>query len=407
MEKNKNLINIIITLKKLKRSTLKKFSERISMELKTLFSSGKIGNIQIKNRIVRSATWEARATEDGHITDELINFYEELANGGSGLLITGFSAVHPSGAATRCMNCIYDDSYILGHKKLVSKVHDISDVKISVQIVHTGSRFYTDKCEPIGPSPLTDPVSKRTARELSLIEIEEIIESFAEAGRRAYESEYDMVQLHAAHGFLLSDFISPFSNKRKDEYGGNTQSRVKIILEIFNRIRDKVGKNFPIIIKLNTIDYVKNGLTIDDGKEIAKMLVNTGFAAIEPSCGRIDIQISKGKTYPSVIVKSEEDENYFLPNAKLIKSITKDCPIILMGGVRNPNIAEDFLKKGIVDFISMSRPLIYEPDLPNRWKNGDLSLPLCNYCSACLGTGLRGPVHCIVRKKLEKKKQKK
>ena len=303
------------------------------------------------------------------------------------------------------MSCIYDDSYISGHKNLVSAVHDISDAKISIQIAHTGSQVYTDKYEPIGPSPLTDPISKRTARELSLTEIEEIIESFAEAGRRAYESEYDMVQLHAAHGYLLSDFISPFSNKRTDEYGGDIKNRIKIIIEISNRIKDKVGKNFPIIIKLNTIDYLKNGLTIDDGKEITKMLVNTGFAAIEPSSGRTDIRISKGKTYPSVIVKSEEDENYFLPNDKVLKPITKDCALILMGGVRNPISAEDYLKNGIVDFVSMSRPLIYEPDLPNRWKNGDLSLPLCNYCTACLGTGLRGPVHCIVKKKLEKKKQ--
>ena len=374
------------------------------MELEHLFSPGKIGNVQIKNRIIRSATWVARATEDGYITEDFIEFYSKLAKGGTGLIISGYIAVDLEGAATPRMARLYNDSYIPGQKKFVRSIHEYSDVKIAAQIAHTGNNLYNKDFEPVGPSPIWNNIKKKLCRELTTQEVRDIIKRFVETGCRAYECGYDMVQIHGAHGYLLSDFVSPVNNKRTDEFGGDFQKRAKILVDIFNQLRDELGKNYPIFIKLNTRDYMEGGLELDEAKKIAKILIDTGYEAIEPSCGRFNTRFSRRKTYPAVMLKSAEDENYYLPNVKTLKPIMKNRPIILMGGVRNPITAEKILKEKTADFIAMSRPLIYEPDLPNRWKSGDSSPALCISCNACLGVTRASKTYCVTKKKLEEKK---
>ena len=374
------------------------------MDLKNLFSPGKIGTVQIKNRIIRSATWAAKATNEGYVTDNLINLFKDLAEGGTGLIISGYLAVDPLGAATYKMACLYDDSYISGQKKLVKTVHDFSEVKIAAQIAHTGNGafiFGNINFEPVGPSPMINLILKKPCRELTTEEVRQIIKNFVDTGRRAYECGYDMVQIHGSHGYLLSDFVSPYTNKRTDEFGGDYQKRSQILVDIYNQLRKEVDKNFPIFIKLNTKDYLQDGLTLEEGKEIAKLLIETGYDAIEPSSGRYDLKFSKRKTYPSVMVKSEENQNYFLQNVLKLNPIMKGRSIILQGGVRDPSIMEDFLKDDITDFIALSRPLIYEPNLPNRWKDGDLALPLCTNCNGCLTVAATDTLYCIVKKNLE------
>jgi 2,4-dienoyl-CoA reductase-like NADH-dependent reductase (Old Yellow Enzyme family) len=376
------------------------------MELKNLFSPGKIGNVQIKNRIVRSATWVAKATKDGYVTEDLIKIFRDLAEGGTGLIISGYLAVDPTGAATHKMACLYDDSYISGQKEIVKIVHEYGDVKIAAQIGHTGNGvfiFGNTDFEAVGPSPIMNLILRKSCRELSIEEIRQIIKNFVDTGRRAYECGYDMVQIHGAHGYLLSDFLSPFTNKRTDEFGGNVEKRTKILVDIYNQLREKVDKNFPIIIKLNTRDYLPEGLTLEEGKETAKILIDTGYDAIEPSSGRYDLKFSKRKTYPSVMDKSGENQNYFLQNVKMLKPIMRGRPIILQGGLRNPLEMEEFITESITDFIALSRPLIYEPDLPNRWKKGDLSPPLCTSCNSCLAVAATDTAYCVVKKKSEEK----
>ena len=375
------------------------------MELKYLFRFGKIGNVTINNRIVRSATWESRATKDGYVTDSLIKFYEDLAKGGIGLIITGYIAVDPIGAQTTRMTRIYDDSYLPGQKKLVSAIHEYSDVKVAAQLAHTGNNVISRKLETVGPSPIRDPITKKICRELKNDEIKEIIKKFTEAGVRAYESGYDMIQLHAGHAYLLSDFVSSFTNRRNDEFGGSILNRLKIIIDIYNQIRDNLGKSFPITIKLTTQDFLGagKGLELEEGVEIAKHLVELGIDAIEPTSGRTSLRITSNRSFPSVNFSSPDDGNYYLPNAKALKPVIKDCPLILMGGIRDPILADKFLDEKVADFISMCRPFIYEPDLANRWKNGDLSPSLCTNCNACFGIGERREVYCVVKKNLEKK----
>lgn len=374
----------------------------IKLELKTLFSAEKIGNVQIKNRIVRSATHMRSSEKYGYIGDKLIDIYRDLARGGTGLIISGFTAVDPGGTANPYQACLYNDSFIPGQNKLVEAVHEYADVKIAIQIAHTGRQGYHPKYHPVAPSPVLFKTTGLTPRELTANEIETLIQKFVDAGKRSYECGYDMVQLHAAHGYFLSNFISPYTNKRTDEYGGDTQKRAKILIDIYNGLRDELGSNFPITIKLQTEDFIPNGLKLEEGVEYAKILSEIGFDAIEPSGGGGDAQILSKKPYPSLNIKSEEEENYFLEHNKRIKPFLNKCKLIAMGGIKNPISAERILKEDIADFISLCRPLIYEPDLPNRWRNGDISPAKCISCNGCYMTMMQGPVYCVTKKKREK-----
>ncbi len=374
----------------------------IKLVLDTLFSPEKIGKVEIKNRIVRSATYTRSATDDGYVTEHLIKYYTDLAEGGTGLIITGIVSIDEVGKAGRGQACLFDDSYIEGQKKLVDAVHEYSEVKIAPQVSHAGRQGRI----LVAPSPVLFQVNKKMPRELTNEEIYEVIKNFVNAGRRAYESGYDMIQLNAGHGWLLCNFLSPYTNKRNDEFGGDLQNRTKILVDIYNGIADAVGKDFPIMAKLQTQDFVEGGLTLEEGKQITKILVDTGYAAIEPSGGSGDTMMTLGKNYPSIIVKSEEDENYFLPTVNELKPIMKNCKIILMGGVRNLFTAEELLRENKADFIAISRPLICEPDLPNKWKSGDFSPPLCNSCNSCYMSILSGSVKCTIKRKLIRQRQK-
>jgi len=377
------------------------------MELNTLFSPEKIGNVQIKNRIVRSATYTRRSEKYGIVGNKLVEFYDKLAQGGTGLIISEFIAVDPGGTASVYQLRLDNDSFIPGQRKLVEVVHNYTEVKIAAQIAHTGRQGAHPKYPPVAPSPIPDKNTGLTPRELTKSEIEDLIQKFVAAGRRAYEIGYDMVQLHAAHGYLLSNFISPYTNRRTDNYGGSNENMARILTEIYDGIKDEVGKKFPVTIKLQTQDFIPGGLEMKQGLEIAKILVDKGLDAIEPSGGIGETQIGTKNAYPSRQIKSPEEENYFLPIVKELKPSMKNCKMILMGGIKNPISAENFLKAGITDFISLCRPLIHEPNLPNRWMNGDLNPAKCRSCNSCYVTIFTGPVYCVVRRRLEKREQRK
>ena len=288
------------------------------MELKTLFTPQKIGNVEIKNRIVRSATFEHRAEKYGYVGQKILDFYSELALGGTGLIITGFTGIDPSATGSPYQLRLDNDSYIPGHKKLVKLVHDQSDAKLAIQIVHMGRQSEHPRFPPIAPSPILEKTTGLTPKELSIEEIYELIKRFKETSIRAYECGYDMIQLHASHGYLLSNFVSPYTNKRKDEFGGSIENMARILVEIFNQTRDDLGKKFPITVKLQTDDSVPGGLTLDTSSKIAEILADTGYDAIEPSGGIYESQLESINSYPCKIIKSSEDENYFLPTSSLI-----------------------------------------------------------------------------------------
>ena len=373
------------------------------MELKHLFSPGKIGKVEIKNRIVRSATYEGIANK-GYVSDELINLYTELARGGTGLIITGALAVDETAAASPTQPFIYSDDYIEGQKRLVKAVHDASDVKIAAQIVHPGRQGFHPKYPNVAPSPVKEPLLNKVPKELTGDEIRIIIKKFVDASRRVYECDYDMVQLHGGHGYLLSNFISPYTNLRSDDYGGDIRKRTRILIDIYNLIRDEVGKKFPITVKLQTQDEVPGGLTLDEAVEVAKIVINAGYDAIEPTGGIAESRKTTKNPLPGKFIKTPDDENYLLPTAKTLKPIMKNCSLMLMGGIKRPESAEKFLREKTADFISMCRPLIYEPNLPNRWRNGDHTPAYCISCNGCGANVFRGPLYCVTKKKLETEK---
>ena len=380
----------------------------IKVELTKLFSPGKIGTIKIKNRIVRSATFEGMASREGYVRDELIELYTNLAQGGTGLIITGATAVDSRySVGSRCQ-CLNDDSFMSGQQQLVKAVHEYPDVKIGAQLAHNGRLGPHPKYKPVAPSPVIYKATGKVPRELTTDEIEVIIKKFVAAGRRAFECGYDLMQLHGCHGYLLSSFLSPYTNKRTDDFGGTTEKRTRILIDIYNQLRDEVGKNYPILVKMQVIDDIPGGLTIEEAKKIAKILVNVGYDAIEPSGGSSELEMESSNHLPSKKVKNPEDENYLLPAAKELKPLMRKIPLILVGGIRNPLSAEKFLQEDSCDFISLSRPLINDPHLPNRWKAGDLTPASCVSCNSCLIAIFMGqPVHCAVRKKLERKKRRK
>jgi 2,4-dienoyl-CoA reductase-like NADH-dependent reductase (Old Yellow Enzyme family) len=350
------------------------------MSLESLFSKEKIGDIQIKNRIVRSATFE-NMTPEGHVNDRYVNLYSELAKGGTGLIITGALST----------NFIYSNPEFMDEmKRIADVVHQTPDAKIAVQINNSGMKI----------SPSEVPGRKTVNSD----EIKDIIDRFAFASKRVYEVGFDMVQIHSSHGYFLSRMISPYFNKRTDDYGGSTENRCSILLEIVDQIKDQTSKKFPVMIKLQSEDFIPDGLTADETKEIVRILDrNKGYSAIEPSGGGSIIPPGQ-KTYPSVIIKSKAEENFFLPIAEGFKPLMKNSKLILMGGLRDPMQIDAFIRENQADFVSFCRPLIREPNLPNRWKDGDLGPAKCVSCNQCFQT-MYSPerLHCAVEKRLNEK----
>ena len=366
------------------------------------FTAEKIGEMLIKNRFVRSATYEGMASEDGKVTDRLVELYKHLAQGGVGLIITGYTYVQPIGKGAPYMTGIDRDDLIPGLRRVANAVHEYDDeCKIAVQLTHCGRQ--TPLIEtPLAPSAVFEPVLNKMPREMTVEEIEETIEAFASAVRRAREAGFDAVQLHGAHGYLLSSFLSPYTNRRQDEYGGDTEKRMKIVEDIYNRIVAKVGGKFPVLIKMNVSDFLESGVDISESKKIAERFSKIGIAAIETSGGMFETRIhNKDLTTSRTKILSKNEEAYFLPYAREIKQVI-DVPLILVGGIRSLEIVEKILAEGSADFVSLSRPLIREPDLPSKWLKGIGSLTAeCISCNACYRSLTDGGVRCIQKERAE------
>jgi 2,4-dienoyl-CoA reductase-like NADH-dependent reductase (Old Yellow Enzyme family) len=371
------------------------------------FEPGNIGNITIKNRLVRSATFEHAATDRGEVTDFLVELYRELAEGDVGLIITGHAAVHPRGFSNPKMMRILDDSYIAGMKKIVKAVREVgNDCKIVLQLNHAGRQQPRPELGEyaVAPSPVFDMLFQRTPRSLSQEEIGQVVECFAQAIRRAREAGFDGVELHAAHGWLLSSFLSPRTNRRDDGYGGTTEKRTKILRDIHTRARRLVGEDYPILVKINTEDYLPDGIDIEESKRVARILADTGFGAIETSgsmwetltrtkeeLGWEPLPIPESRTG----IRKRAQEAYFWENARAIGKEVH-VPLILVGGIRSLGKVEEILNEGSVDFCAMSRPFIREPDLPKRWMSrGGQRKAACTSCNACLPKSDR-PLECRV-----------
>jgi 2,4-dienoyl-CoA reductase-like NADH-dependent reductase (Old Yellow Enzyme family) len=366
-----------------------------------LFESTEINGMELANRFARSATWEGMAAEDGACTPRLVEVYRRLAEGQVGLIITSHAYVRKDGQAGLFQLGLYDDHLKDGLQKMVKAVHGAKG-KIVIQLSHAGF-FANAKLSgktPIAVSP-ADEFAKSPRNILTEKDIREIAVSFGRAAKRAKEVGFDGIQLHAAHGYLMSQFISPVFNKRTDSYGGAVGNRARALIETLGEVRAAVGRDYPVLIKLNSEDYLEGGLTLGDSLKVGRTLQEAGIDAIELSGGTV---VSQNLSPSRSGIKSEEKEAYFRIAAKAFKD-ELDVPIILVGGVRSPELAEKLLTEGYADYFSMSRPLIREPDLVKRWASGDRSRARCLSDNQCFGPGMAGEgVYCVTEKKEKEKK---
>jgi 2,4-dienoyl-CoA reductase-like NADH-dependent reductase (Old Yellow Enzyme family) len=367
-----------------------------------LFEPVKIGNFETRNRFVRSATYFALANDEGFIDEPSVILMKNLAEGGVGLIITGYAYISKSGQSFVDMNGINTDEQIVGYKKMTQAVHEAGG-RIAMQIAHCGidSETTARSGGDYMAVSITDkmPNYGNPAREMTEEDIQGIIESFGQAARRVEEAGFDGVQIHGAHGYLVSQFLTPRSNLRQDKWGGNLENRMRFVVEVVRSIKQTVSSDFPIMIKLGCRDYLDEGvgLTIEEGAEVAQTLEKEGVSLIEISSGLQDASYRKKRLGTT----SPEKEAYYLDDARVVREKTSG-PLSLVGGMRSLPVMEDVINSGVVDCISICRPFIREPGLINRWQKGDARPADCISCGGCFNVGEDGKMSIYCRQLLKK-----
>lgn len=378
-----------------------------------VFENSNISTIKLKNRIIRSATHENLADEFGKPSDKLTKMYTTLAQNNVGLIITGYAGVLQNGKSS-CGNMLMidKDEHIEDYKKLVNEVHEY-DTPIILQLVHCGRQTNSEiiGCTKVAPSAIKDKFyNESIPQELSENQILEIINSFVQSIIRAQKAGFDGVQLHLAHGFLLSSFLSPHMNKRKDKWGGSTENRFRIVSEIFRLARENVG-NYPILAKINVFEKSQDGIKLNEAIKIAKLLEQSNCSAIEASCGipeegfvtvrgKIPFEIlfktnPEFKNIPkflhpimkillSTLLKSPKPHYlYNLAGAQEIKKHV-NIPVIVVGGIRKLQDITDIIESEKSDFIAMSKPFIIEPNIVKKFIEEKQTKSKCIDCNFCL-----------------------
>ena len=320
--------------------------------MKTLFDTTTLRRHTLKNRIWRSATWLALADAEGNVTDEIVRTYEELAKGGATMLVTGLTSIIEHDAEIGGGAKFYDDRFIAGHKRLTDAIHKHGALVMMQTAIVDG------------------PVD-----ELTTEQVQGIVRLFGDAARRAEEAGYDGVQIHAAHFFYLSKFISPLINHRTDRYGGDQRGRTRILYEILKDMRSKTSDDFIITMKINSTDEYPGGLTVQDFLVSCKLMADAGIDAIEVS--------GNGTSHTGI--KAGRNEGYFSAAAMSLAALV-DVPVVLVGGLRSIEKINQILEETQIQYVSLSRPLVREPNLIQRWLDGDTNPSLCVSCNTCYRT---------------------
>jgi 2,4-dienoyl-CoA reductase-like NADH-dependent reductase (Old Yellow Enzyme family) len=387
-----------------------------------LFAPFSLNGCELKNRIVKSATLENMATLEGLPTDGPQHFYERLARGGAGLIITGFAYINEKGKSYPLQNGIHTDKAVAGWRRITDAVHNLGG-KIAMQIVHGGRQTKARALggrRAVAPSAIPNLVYFTIPEPMTEAEILQTIQDFGNAAARVKEAGFDAVQIHGAHGYLISAFLSPLMNRREDRWGGVFENRFRFIAEVYGAVRKAVGTVYPVLYKMNVNDFMPFSTTERDSFPAAVRLAGLGLDALEISGGIYETGLSvvRGKSFADTMARGhgmllkyyyktvlgiEEmvfpfHEAYFLPYAERLKPLL-NIPLMLVGGIRSPDIAENILSSGAAEFVSMARPLIREPDLPKRWLQGDNQPAQCVSCNRCFGELDHGnKLRCYFRK---------
>jgi 2,4-dienoyl-CoA reductase-like NADH-dependent reductase (Old Yellow Enzyme family) len=344
-----------------------------------LYSTVNYNKMQVKNRLVRSATFEMATMPDGGLTEEYLSIHQSLAKGGIGMLITGITGISKEG---RLMPSMPYTTHPTFEKMLYHDAQnmELEGVKLIVQLCSGGVLASSECGEVLAPSSI------KNAKEMNSDQIETLIEQYVEAAKSCERAGAHGVQIHAAHGLILSQFLSPHFNHRTDEYGGNISNRAKVLCRVITAIKAAVSKDFAVLVKLNKEDELSDGMTSDEALEVAKLLENCNVDGIEISCG----MIGRKDGAPNRTNITKENEGYNFKIASCIAN-TVQVPVFVVGGFRTYSEMEYRLKNSNIVGISLSRPLICEPDLPNKWFSDRSYQPKCKSCNKCF---MSSPLRC-------------
>lgn len=399
------------------------------MHQSPLFEPIRIGKLEIPARLVKSATTETRCTEDGFVTEDLIRYYDQIAEGGTPLLITGNAYFDVfSKAAPRQLAADSDDK-IPGLRRLTDAVHR-HGAKIFLQIYHVGRQALprlAGRREAVSASAVFEPTLGVRPREITPNEIRKVVEGLAKAAGRGKQAGFDGIQIHAAHGYLLSAFLTPHTNRRTDAYGGPLENRMRLLVEVYRAVREEVGPDFPVILKINGSDelFLRRGLRPQEAVAVAKRLEEEGIDAVEVSCGHYEsgfpfergrwkgffstvTTVGIGKylpwyhRYAAWVLAPFLDcaleriapyrEGFNLPYARQFKKALS-VPVLCVGGFIRKDAMEEAIAGGACDMVSVARALIADPLLYRHLKEG-VSGPQCDFCNACYARGASWPVDC-------------
>jgi len=312
------------------------------------------GNLHLKNRLIMPPMATSKSNEDGRVSQDILNYYSEKSQGGYiSLIIIEHSFITQNGKASDRQLSIADDKFVDDLKRLAEIIHK-NGSKVVMQINHAGSSTSKEITgyEPVAPSAVHNPrrLKDNTPKEITTEEIKEIIENFKDAALRVKKAGFDGVEIHSAHGYLLNQFFSPLTNKRNDEYGGDVQGRIKIHLEVIKEVRDAVGKDYPILLRLGATDNMEGGTTIEDSITAAQSFENAGVDILNISGG-----------FCGYIAPDFKGQGFFSPLTEAIKNVVT-IPVILTGGVTDPEAAEKLLEDGKADLIGVGRAILNDSD---------------------------------------------
>ena len=358
--------------------------------LRHLFSPIRIGGMTAKNRLLMSAmSINFGVDENNYVTDQLTAYLAARASGGAGMILLGGAGVHPTGLELPGLPALWDDGCIPAMQKMVAAVKPF-DARFGVQLMHGGRQSYHDR--KVAPSAIPAPaVVKGVPRELTVDQIGELVSAFGDAARRCRDAGFDFVEVHAAHGYLINQFLAPNSNRREDRYGGVFENRIRFFLELLADIKAKAGDDFPVGLRINGEDYIDGGWTLDDALRLAPILEQNGADYLHVSAG---VYGSTQLTIPSMYVP----HGCFIHLAEAVKQVV-DIPVVGVGRIKSPELADRFLKEGRADVIAMGRALIADPMLPEKARAGDLKAirPCIGCCLGCIHAVLAlEPGGCVV-----------
>jgi len=354
-----------------------------------LFQPGNIGKMHLENRLIMAPLGTVLLDSEGGVTDNLLDYYQPRSAGGVGLVIAQCASPNIEAKALYSLG-IYDDKFVPGLKQLFQVIHE-GGAKVAVQLMHPGLLIVAGGFAAPGvlvkvPSLTSWMIGDLPYTEVSEDDIDGYVEDYYEAARRAKEAGADAVELHACHGCLVGGFMSPLMNLRTDQYGGSEENRIRFPRRILERIKEKLGKDYPVIVRISASDDVPGGVTIDEAMHQAATLEQAGADAFHVSAG---LEYLSGLNIPCFTYT----EAPILPLAEKIKSAV-NVPVIAVGKI-NPELAEQIIESGRVDFVAMGRPLLADPELPRKLKEGRRDeIRWCLHCNNCVS--LKLPLSCTI-----------